>query len=202
MLGLILNLYFMVNYIGDDINLVKKIGNYGCWCQFDKNIEGRHSIILSILDHCLGRGTPVDALDDLCRKWHQCRSCTKIDDQSCDQNLGQHYGIGYDHDVQRVTCATNSECVINICKCDEELAYELFQAADNMSDQYVTNSDGSGFDHANQCGLGSVSSGGNGGGASSGDTKCCGAYPQRVTYNTANHDCCSGALSDIGTCQT
>ena len=33
-----------------------------------------------------------------------------------------------------------------------------------------------------------------------GDTKCCGAYPQRVTYKTVNHDCCSEALFDIGTC--
>ena len=42
----------------------------------------------------------------------------------------------------------------NICKCDEELAYELTQAADKISDQFVTNLDGSGFDHASQCGSG------------------------------------------------
>ena len=102
----------------------------------------------------------------------------------------------------RVTCDSNdSQCKVNLCECDEELAFQLSQAVDNMSNQYVTNSDGSGFDHT-QCSAVSALGGGNGGGASSGETKCCGAYPHRVTYNTANHECCSDILSDIGTCQS
>ena len=87
-----------------------------------------------------------------------------------------------------------------MCKCDEELAFELVQARDKFSDEFVTNEDGSGFDHANQCSSGSGNTGGVGDGASSGETQCCGAYPKRVTYNTAKHQCCSGSLSEIGTC--
>ena len=125
----------------------------------------------------------------------------------------QRYRVKDNGFTNRVTCdppalggkfTENSECGKHMCKCDEELAYELSQAAHGMSNQYVTNIvDGSGFDHA-QCSAQSASTGGSGNGAGlgPGDTRCCGDYPKRVTYISTKHECCSGFLSDIGTCQT
>ena len=134
----------------------------------------------------------------------------------------QRYRVKDNGFTNRVTCdppalggkfTENSECGKHMCKCDEELAYELSQAAHGMSNQYVAwdgmgwngmEWEGSGpFDHA-QCRAPSASTGGSGNGAGlgPGDTRCCGDYPKRVTYISTKHECCSGFLSDIGTCQT
>ena len=113
------------------------------------------------------------------------------------------------------------------CRCDEQLAYSLAELAGTYGDnQYVTNADGSGFDHAGQChaiinsgGNGGENGGGNGGGNGGNnlnELQCCGTYPNRfefwthggsraccgeVTYNKNRLDCCDDdSLGQIGTC--
>ena len=79
----------------------------------------------------------------------------------------------------------DSHCALNTCKADEELVFALgggkkwvdsglFQ---ELNTEFVTNVDGSGFDHEAHCGpLGGNSAGNsnNGNGGNSHNLQCCG----------------------------
>ena len=151
-----------------------------------------------------GQGSPIDGLDSLCHKWHQCRSCTTIDSTngSCNPNEA-FYEVAFNPFTFRLDCQYNpTNCAKNTCKCDEELAFELVASLDEMNDNAITHSDGSGFDHTNNCKAttGTNNNGGNGSNEPS-SVQCCGVYPNRVTYNTGKHDCCNNSfLSNIGGC--
>ena len=170
----------------------------------------------------LGHGAPVDAIDQLCKAWNQCRSCTTIDstDGSCDPN-DVTYEVGSDPTTNRIDCQFNdNDCAIRNCKCDENLANALTQAFDSLSLNFVTNSDGSGFDHVNECKAVTPNPDNNNNGSSNsnqgpGEVQCCGTYPNRftfntrntrsccgdVTYNTYNHECCNNSfLAATGEC--
>ena len=63
--------------------------SYGCWCQI-RNQQANGIVA--------GHGAPVDALDEACKAWHQCRTCTALDfsnnDEACDGN-DVIYDIGF-----------------------------------------------------------------------------------------------------------
>ena len=126
-------------------------------------------------------------------------------------------------------CRTNhyaSFCEINICRCDAEFATQLgyllhekgvYQIVDS---RWVTNPDGSGFDHYYWCKLGPhgedlskplSSNQGTGNGQPTGPsnwqsswgsiksksyTNCCGDYPQREPYNNQRQTCCYERQND------
>ena len=48
----------------------------------------------------------MDALDELCKAWSQCRSCTSIDDVTCDPNE-KPYEVGFDPATMRIDCQFN-----------------------------------------------------------------------------------------------
>ena len=169
----------------------------------------------------------MDALDELCKAWSQCRSCTTIDDGTCNPDE-KPYEVGFDPTTMRIDCQFNdNDCAINACKCDEQLAHSMVANIADMNNDFVSNADGSGFDHAFTCKAANnpnapdINNGanGNGNGANSIDgsgIQCCGAYPNRfsfntndgaknccgdVTYNTGKHDCCNNSfLAAIGEC--
>ena len=76
--------------------------SYGCWCQIrNQDAEG----IVT------GHGAPVDALDEACKSWHQCRACTIIDfssDRTCDPN-DAWYEVGLDSNTMRIDCQFNPD---------------------------------------------------------------------------------------------
>ena len=93
----------------------------------------------------------------------------------------------------------------------------MVQAVDNFNQEFATNSDGSGFDHINECKAVAPNPDNNNGSANQGanEVQCCGTYPNRftfntrgtrsccgdVTYNTNNHECCNNSfLAAIGEC--
>ena len=118
------------------------------------------------------------------------------ENESCDPN-DQPYSIWIDSN-NRIDCETGntSECAKNTCKCDEAIAFMLASKWSEMSDDAITQADGSGFDYANNCKASNNNNESNGG-----SVKCCGVYPNRVTYNTGKHDCCYNTfLSNIGGC--
>ena len=128
---------------GKNFQLAGSVTSYGCWCQL------RNEQASGIVQ---GHGAPVDGLDAACRSWHQCRSCTVSDfsNASCDPN-NNAYEIGFDPVTMRIDCQFNpTDCQINNCKCDENLAHALTQLIDEFSSEFVTTSDG-GFDHVNEC---------------------------------------------------
>ena len=136
-------------------------------------------------------------------------------DGSCDPN-NANYEVGFDPVTNRIDCSfNNNDCAINSCKCDEKLAHGLNAAIDNINLDFVTNSDGTGFDHANKCKASANQNSGGASGTGDFETQCCGDYPDRftfstknnnsccgnVTYNTDKHDCCSNSfLAAIGEC--
>merc|ERR1711933_35745 len=149
-------LRYYLSVKGNDFSLASGLMSYGCWCQLRNQVAG------GIVP---GHGSPTDGLDSLCQKWHQCRSCTTIDstNESCNPNETLYNANFFDPSTNRVYCEFNpTNCAINTCKCDEELAFELVASLNEMSD--ITQLDGFGFDHANNCKstTGTNNNGGNG----------------------------------------
>ena len=110
------------------------------------------------------------------------------------------------------------------CGCDEQLAHTLTNLAkdDQFNEQFLTNDDGSGFDHVGQChavtNTGGNSddngtddptnpngNGGNGGGNNVVDdstippVQCCGTYPNRFDFLThkGNRACCGDKTYNV-----
>ena len=91
-------------------------------------------------------------------------------------------------------------CMLRNCECDEQLAKTLarYYESKDFSTQYVTNLDGTGFDHTNRCVAGSKDVGagldesenvvGMPLGLSSWTIECCGSYPHRVPYKKNRSD--------------
>ena len=86
---------------GQETIMADKLFDYGCWCRLNEEIISGH-------------GTPVDAIDEACKAWHQCRKCTSIDFKSCDPS-DVTYDVGLDHMTLRITCENNpSSCGVSM----------------------------------------------------------------------------------------
>ena len=190
-----------------------------------KGFRVKNSCFVVFLTNFTGHGAPMDELDEFCKAWSQCRSCTSIDDTTCNPDE-EPYEVRFDPATQRVDCQFNdNDCAINTCKCDEQLAHSMVASIADMNNEFISNPNGSGFDHAFTCKAANnpnapdINNGGNGNGGNSIDgsgVQCCGAYPNRfsfntnegaksccgdVTYNTSKHDCCNNSfLAAIGEC--
>ena len=140
---------------------------------------------------------------------------------SCDPN-STPYQVGWNPITQHIDCDSynSSDCATNACKCNKQLAFELTAAFDDMNTDFITNQNGSGFDHVHQCKASSNGGGkggdGNGNNGAEATAQCCGSYPNRFTYsdkggitqccgdstyNSNKHDCCNNSLLvGIGSC--
>ena len=84
---------------------VGRMLSYGCWCQIRNTAAG------GIVP---GHGDPVDALDEACKAWHQCRACTAMDFSTDDETCNTDYSIPYRYG-EPVQCQNNSdECTVSI----------------------------------------------------------------------------------------
>ena len=84
--------------------MADKLLDYGCWCRI-RNEEAAGIVP--------GHGTPVDALDEACKAWHQCRACTSLDFQTCNPN-NIAYEVGFDPVINRISCQFNpSNCSVS-----------------------------------------------------------------------------------------
>ena len=107
-------------------------------------------------------------------------------------------------------------CATNTCKADEELVFALGGGITpglhsglfhQLNPEFVTNLDGSGFDHQARCGSSGVSvastnfSDSNSSGGNSHSFQCCGEYPHRFSYNSNRYQCCAdGNIASNGSC--
>ena len=174
----------------------------------------------------IGQGRPVDAIDEACRRWHQCRACTKIDN-GCDPGDSvyfpqtiEDFRLAHVEDPLHRGCSSNPNtqecchatgCDFRNCLCDEELAYQLNHGilVGLLNEQFVTNPDGSGYDYVNKCangdsGDGNLDSNGNIGGVpflAMWEFKCCGLNPHRYPYKTDINTCCADTdIVPVGVC--
>ena len=118
--------------------------------------------MISFEKYCFsGQGTPVDRLDQICKEWHQCRACSKLDryGDRCNPNevfyevhytpgkLYGSYSCSEDFQLSEFCCNNNS-CARFNCQCDVMLAYEIAKQHryNDWSSEFIINPDGSGFD--------------------------------------------------------
>jgi len=150
--------------------------SYGCWGQLLSNISPV--------------GKPLDALDAHFRNYRKCKQCVAFDWPSC--NLTQvSYEVVLDgSDLNwRLSCdlaGEKSNCQVDQCKCDEELAFKLQALFDQFDEQLKYKN---GFDHAAACPkvagqdrcynrLKTLPN----------KKQCCGKYPHRAPFTT-QHGC-------------
>ena len=176
--------------------------------------------------------------------WQQCRKCTQIDHQ-CDQRTTYRLDLSelvdYNHHSWPYArrpypdCSVNvSDCQKSLCECDAYFTYHVMSllqvrvgynydyvgnkgAVDEfLNPEFITNFDGTGFDHANKCPRRPVQppdyfvgwSDEVPPGSSEGSplTDCCGVYPHRYPYNPQRQTCCGDKesprpfLVTIGAC--
>ena len=110
-----------------------------------------------------------------------------------------------------------STCSYNNCRCDEQLALDIvsfYQRIKNgqatLSTNYVSKSDGTGFDYNHQCSSEYAEDAGLDGnnnpigmpiGFSTWTLACCGEYPNRKPYKTNRNSCCAKKeLVPLGVC--
>ena len=94
---------------GQDLfTLTSKLLDYGCWCRIRNRQD--FSTEFALLP---GHGSPVDALDEACKAWHQCKACTTKDFNSCDSEIVA-YEVGWNTQTQRIDCQFNpSDCHVS-----------------------------------------------------------------------------------------
>ena len=176
-----------------------------------------------------GQGEPVDRLDWVCKEWHQCRACTKLDENGdqCNPNevyYDLHYTWGQvyssykcpdDYPYSEFCCHNDDFCARHNCQCDVSFAYKLakIHRYDNYEPANVIKSDGTGFDES-QCisllsgpdnaGAGQLDEDGKPVGFIDNRRSCCGVYPNRFPYRTDRETCCDedhgGFLVPYGAC--
>ena len=85
---------------------LEQMFSYGCWCQI------RNQAVGGIVK---GHGDPVDAMDGLCKAWHQCRACTNLDfgDECVSNDVVYEVGPNPE-DANRIGCIFNpTECQVS-----------------------------------------------------------------------------------------
>lgn len=160
----------------------QRITSYGCHCftQHPKAVGGK--------------GVPVDEIDETCRWLYRCHRCINIDfEGECDPDH-----IRYNYIITpsgEINCSENSnECKRSTCECDAEFARQLsatwldqrwnnFYWTHKKNPSQKEDVQGSIMEYESSC----SSSGNN---VSPSDS-CCGEYPNRIPYSSANKDCCN-----------
>lgn len=165
-------------------NKVEMMLSYGCYCQL-------------LTTRRIGLGEPVDEFDAICQKYQQCTQCVKFDQTGKDIDNGDgptecnwgngRYEISFVQGSERVDCTSNKgDCAVDLCTCDEELAFELAANQDKFNAKMSSKR---GFEFADECIAQPPK--GNGGGVR-GEFQCCGTYPNRVPYHdkAGVRECC------------
>jgi len=165
--------------LGNNLNNIK---DSGCWCYFNDNYNH-------------GKGKPIDAIDELCRKLSEGYQCAIIDsgDPDCEPwsatyTVGFSAGIG---NIENICTALNS----NLCSRHACFVESIFVT--NIIDQFLAGNVvpghliQNGFDFDGQCVLPNVPNTATG---HAQDKACCGSFIDRYPYNSALKDCC-GSLT-------
>lgn len=160
----------------------RKYWTYGCHCLMlgDRPMSE------------MGRGTPMDALDVVCRAYKECQKCARQNfGQEC---LGEFYSYGYTNDNTQTVCTDDANsCKRSLCECDRKFAIDHFAASAVYTDDY--HRFWGNFDSETQC----IPTPG---GAT--DPQCCtnSDYTSPfILYNSYNKECCtSGEVLAIGNC--
>ena len=157
------------------------IWNYGCWCNFGANLGS-------------GNGSPVNELDEACRKMQLCTKCVRKDHQDCDietKSYNATFAWSIDQESLVADCKASNpgdECATHICCCELQLIsdiLDLMWQGIAYDDQYKHSE---GWDRVENCNTPGNNSG-------DGNRECCGQYPGRFLYNSNVQQCCDNKFT-------
>merc|ERR1711894_314224 len=149
-------------------NTINSMNEYGCWCYFND-------------DHGRGKGTPVDAIDEMCKTLHEGSTCVpwEVDYTSA---VG---GSGLTIAEECANVNSDNNCAIRACSVEGSFMANLLDVFISGNGINNDNRHSNGFDQATVCATKK-----NGGGPS--NKACCGNYPDRFPFKTVGGDrqCC------------
>merc|ERR1711885_54604 len=145
-------------------NTINNMNEYGCWCYFGD-------------DHGRGKGTPVDAIDEMCKNLHDGYECAMRD--------AEEEGTTLSTAEECANVNSGNNCVIRACTVEGTFVANLLDVFFSGTSVNNDNKHSNGFDQATVCATKK-----NGGGPS--NKSCCGSYPDRFPFKTVGGDrkCC------------
>merc|ERR1711953_886540 len=151
------------------------IWNYGCWCNFGENLME-------------GSGKPVNRFDEVCQRYQSCLRCARNDASdggySCNPKTDSYNAIsGPNFKVKCSSANPGDDCGTHMCTCSHNLISELLEFIWDQEPYDPSKLHSEGFDRAAECPVAP--------GNHQTTTECCGTYPARVPYNSANKNCCT-----------
>jgi len=208
----------LINFYDQSITNITKYWTYGCWCFQMGDYPLR-----------IGNGSPMDAVDKVCKRQKECYQCAKRDAQERDvsnsgglydkdclpEETSYRFKASYDPVTNDpvVKCINEvGSCQRNLCECDRAFAERLPEAS-SAEDGWTGahHAHYGGFDSRTNC-LARINKPG-------GDhvVECCGEYPDRfpyrfqkngqgkqccknTIYNTETHTCCDEEVRTNGSC--
>jgi hypothetical protein len=161
-------------------NTINSMNEYGCWCYFGD-------------DHGRGKGTPVDAIDEMCKVLHEGYECAMRDAEdegsTCvPWEVAYTSAVGGSGLTIAEECAnvnSGNNCAIRACTVEGSFMANLLDVFISGNGINNDNRHSNGFDQATVCATKK-----NGGGPS--NKACCGNYPDRFPFKTVGGDrqCC------------
>lgn len=151
------------------------IPDYGCWCP-------------KIYTGFGFGGIPVDDVDELCREWSQCRTCSALEQCTGELDVNYQPTIGIDSVNLNLVfqCNGMNECTTHRCECDlfysQQLSQLVVAGAGDLDNMHRTDA---------HCG------GGGGTPANPADA-CCGNAPHWESYSSAINQCVNGEILPLG----
>jgi len=173
--------------------------NYGCYCLPSQAYTEDMNWI--------GRGTPVDEIDNLCKKLLTCYGCLGKTYSKCSASTPYAWDINLQG--HKICEEPGDSCKGALCRCDIDFSQELSNISDKWNQKYSMHY---GFDREKVCGVRKVTkqnvANGNTGARgitleNSGlnDPKCCGTGLNSVIYHPSRLECCrDGKTRTIGSC--
>jgi len=167
---------------------ISKIWQYGCWCNFDDEIDGDRLLI--------GSGQPMDTWDGICKNYQQCLRCSRWDAEeggyNCDPHTNRYVALGltgYKLDCSRLN--PNDECGKSLCSCNLRFLSDIFNLVfdwvtpkpDVILRQKSSSYPNGTFDYDEECKQKKKNND---------DFACCGWLPERYPYplNSPVRQCC------------
>jgi len=163
---------------------LQAIDRYGCWCYFQE-------------DHGQGKGSPVDAVDRICKDLHHCYECAEIDvfnangGECTAYEIGYNSGISFGIDGLVETCDTlNGDlCAKAACQCEGVFVIKMISVFITVGALNPLNLPENGFVQKDSCPI-------NEDGVKTEERDCCGLAPFRYPFKPVDRECCGPATFD------
>jgi len=156
---------------------LKKIWNYGCWCNMGSNL-------------LKGIGIVIDDYDHACQNMQRCLRCAEMDAEfggyDCNPKTTSYSAqMMFNGETMLANCDVLNQgnpCGTSLCTCETQFISEVMDNLWNGAVYSSLNLHSEGFDKDASCMHGI---------AGQPVYECCGLYPKRFPYNVNQQDCCT-----------